>query len=85
MRPFLLLAVLTCSGCVCLDPTHKNLPPTIPPAVTTDGVKGRISETKSEITKAGEASQGINRSANKAQSLAERVDKILEELDKQNQ
>jgi hypothetical protein len=88
MKYILFLVFLLCSGCVCLNPTHKRLlseRTEKPPITDTGKVKERIDETRNELSKAGESSQGISKSVNKAQSLTERVDKILEELDKQEQ
>jgi len=65
-------------GCVCLNPDHRR---STPPIVNTDKVIDDLKETKSELIKAGEANTEVGKSVDKALTLAERLNKILEELE----
>lgn len=88
MKYFLLPTLLLCSGCVCFNSAHKDLlrdRSDKPPITDTGKVKEQIDGTKNDLYKVGESSQGISKSVDKAQNLTERVDKILEELDKEQQ
>ncbi len=67
------------TGCVCLNPDHKK---GTPPTVRTEQVINDLKDTKEELVKAGEANTEIGKSVNKALTLAERLDVILEELEK---
>lgn len=82
MKYILLPALLLCSGCVCLNPDHRQVPA---PSVTTEKVIEDLKETKQELVKAGEANTEVGKSVNKALTLAERLDAILEEIEKQQQ
>jgi len=88
MKYFLLPALLLCSGCVCFNSAHKDLlrdRSDKPPTANTGGVKEQLDGTKGDLSKIGESSQGISKSVDKAQNLTERIDEILEELDKEQQ
>jgi hypothetical protein len=79
MKYFLLPALLLCSGCVCLNPEHRQ---GTAPTVQTDKVINELKDTKEELVKAGEANTEVGKSVNKALTLAERLDAILEEIEK---
>ena len=86
MKYFLIPALLLCSGCICLNRDHRRLleeQKDKPPVTDTRGVKDKIDETKTELTKVGESSQGIGKAVDRAQDLAERADNVLEEMQKQ--
>lgn len=75
----ILLFALFCSGCVCFNPDHKQ---GNAPSVETGKVIEDLKDTKSELIKAGEANTAVGKSVDRAISLAERLDAILEELEK---
>lgn len=78
MRYFLILSVFL-TGCVCLNPDHKGING---PTVETNKVIEDLKDTKEELIKAGEANTEVGKSVDKALSLAERLDAILEEIEK---
>lgn len=82
MKYILLPALLLCSGCVCLNPDHRQ---GTAPTVKTEKVIEDLKETKQELAKAGEANTEVGKSVNKALTLAERLDAVLEEIEKQQQ
>jgi hypothetical protein len=79
MKYFLLPALVLCSGCVCLNPDHRQ---GTAPAVQTEKVIDELKDTKEELAKAGEANTQVGKSVDKALTLAERLDAILEEIEK---
>jgi hypothetical protein len=78
MRYLLILSIFI-TGCVCLNPDHKR---GTPPTVQTEKVINDLKDTKEELVKAGEANTEVGKSVNKALTLAERLDNILEEIEK---
>lgn len=83
MKHILLLIVLGgLAGCVCLNPNHKG---NAPLTVDTGRVIDDLKETKEELIKAGDANTEIGKSVDKALTLAERLDRILEEIDTKQQ
>jgi polyhydroxyalkanoate synthesis regulator phasin len=78
MRCLLILSIFL-TGCVCLNPDHKR---GIAPSVETGKVIENLKDTKDELVKAGEANTEIGKSVNKALTLAERLDDILEEIER---
>lgn len=79
MKYILLPALLMCSGCVCFDPSHRQ---GNAPSVETGRVIKDLKDTKDELVKAGEANTAVGKSVDKALTLAERLDVILEEIEK---
>lgn len=78
MRYLLILTVFL-TGCVCLNPDHRGING---PTVETGKVIEELKDTKEELLKAGEANTEVGKSVDKALSLAERLDTILEEIEK---
>ena len=78
MRSLLILSIFI-TGCVCLNPDHKI---GTPPTVQTEQVINNLKDTKEELVKAGESNTEVGRSVNKALTLAERLDNILEDIEK---
>jgi hypothetical protein len=78
MRYLLILSMLI-TGCVCLNPDHKK---GTAPTVQTEKVINDLRDTKEELVKAGEANTEVGKSVNKALTLAERLDNILEDIEK---
>lgn len=80
MRYFLLIIIMVFStGCASLK--KKD---TLPPSVSTAKVVESLEETKSELVKAGESNTKVAANIDKALSLAERLEKILEEIEKES-
>lgn len=77
MKVFLLVALFA-TGCVCLNPDHKGING---PTVETGKVIEELKDTKEELVKAGEANTEVGKSVDKALSLAERLDALLEEIE----
>jgi len=75
----LLLSVVLLTGCVCLNPDHRagNAP-----TVETGKVINDLKDTKDELVRAGEANTQVGKSVDKALTLAEKLDAILEEIEK---
>jgi hypothetical protein len=78
MRYFLILSIFL-TGCICLNPDHKGING---PIVETGKVIEDLKDTKEELIKAGEANTEVGKSVDKALTLAERLDTILEEIEK---
>ena len=78
MKFFLPIISLFLTGCICLNPDHRR---STPPMVNTDKVIDNLKETKNELLKAGEANTEVGKSVDKALTLAEKLNKILEELE----
>jgi len=53
-----------------------------PPSVSTAQVVTSLEETKSELAQAGESNTKVAANIDKALSLAERLEKLLEEIEK---
>lgn len=76
----ILLAIsLLISGCVCLNPNHRQINP---PSVDTSKVVENLKDTKEELIRAGEANTEVSKSVDKALTLAQKLDAILEEIEK---
>jgi hypothetical protein len=77
MNKLLILCVFL-TGCICLDPAHKR---TAPPIANTGEVIESLVKTKSELEKAGESNTVVGNKVDKALSLAERLEKLLEQIE----
>jgi hypothetical protein len=75
----LLISIIFLTGCVCLNPDHKR---GSAPTVETGKVIADLKETKDELIKAGEANTEVGKSVDRALTLAEKLDAILEELER---
>lgn len=71
--------VIFLTGCVCLNPDHRGVSG---PTVETERVIAELKDTKEELVRAGEANTEVGKSVDKALTLAERLDAILEEIEK---
>lgn len=80
MNKFLILSVFL-SGCVCLNPDHKKTPP---PIANTGEVIESLEKTKSELEKAGESNTVVGDKVEKALTLAEKLEKLLEQIEETN-
>lgn len=76
MKYILLSALLFCAGCA----TTKQTPP---PTVSTAKVIESLTETKEVLTEAGEQNTAVAKQIDKALTLAERLDTLLEQIEKE--
>jgi len=76
MRYILILSIFI-TGCVCLNPDHKN---SAPPIANTGEVIASLEKTKIELDKAGESNTIVGEKVEKALTLAERLEKLLEQI-----
>jgi hypothetical protein len=78
MKYFLIILVLAfATGCANLKKRGAQ-----PPSVSTAQVVTSLEETKSELAQAGESNSKVAANIDKALSLAERLEKLLEEIEK---
>lgn len=70
------MALLFCTGCA----TTKQAPP---PSVSTAQVIETLTETKEVLTEAGEQNTSVAKKIDKALTLAERLDALLEQIEKE--
>jgi len=82
MRYFLLIiiAIILAMGTGCASLKKKQTPP---PSVSTAQVVESLEETKSELAKAGESNTKVAANIEKALTLAERLEKLLEQIEKE--
>jgi inactivated superfamily I helicase len=66
------------TGCICLNPDHKK---SAPPIANTGEVISLLEKTKTELQKAGESNTVVGEKVEKALTLAERLEKLLEQID----
>ena len=69
------------TGCVCLNPDHKN---PAPPIANTGEVINSLEQTKTELEKAGDSNTIVGEKVDKALTLAERLEKLLEQIQEEN-
>lgn len=79
MRYFLLIIILSL-GTGCASLRKKEMPP---PSVSTAQVVQSLEETKSELEKAGESNTKVAANIEKALTLAERLEKLLEQIEQE--
>lgn len=77
MRYILILSIFL-TGCVCLNPEHKK---SAPPIANTGEVIDSLEKTKTELEKAGESNTIVGEKVEKALTLAERLEKLLEQIE----
>lgn len=77
MKLILVLALLFCAGCA----TTKQAPP---PSVSTAKVIESLTETKETLKEAGEQNTVVAQKIDKALTLAERLDALLEQIEKES-
>ena len=80
MKYWFLSLLLT--GCVCLDPDHKK---PAPPIANTGEVIVSLEGTKNALDKAGASNTIVGDKVDKALTLAERLEKLLEQIEKESQ
>jgi len=79
MRYLLLIVVLLLTGCICLNPAHKK---TAPPIANTNRVIDSLNSTKDNLAKAGESNTIVGEKIDKALTLAERLEILLQQIEK---
>lgn len=77
---YLLLTVLFLTGCVCLNPDHKK---SAPPIANTNKIINSLEDTKNELTKAGDSNTIVGEKVDKALTLAERLEKLLQQIEEE--
>lgn len=77
MRYLLILSVFL-TGCICLNPDHKK---SAPPIANTGEVINSLEKTKTELEKAGDSNTIVGEKVDKALTLAERLEKLLEQIE----
>lgn len=77
MKHILLLALLFSVGCA-----TKQVPP--PPSVSTAKVIESLTETKEVLKEAGDQNTVVAQKIDKALTLAERLDALLEQIEKES-
>lgn len=75
---FLLLIIILWLSTSCAHLKKKDV---TPPSVSTAQVVESLEDTKSELVKAGESNTKVAANIDKALSLAERLEKLLEEIE----
>lgn len=75
---FLILGLLLITGCAAIEKKK-----TTPPSVSTEQVIQSLNDTKTELVEAGEANTKVAKNIEKALSLAERLDALLEQIEKE--
>lgn len=78
MKYLLVIFSIFTIGCASTKKTEL-----LPPSVSTAKVVESLEETKSELAKAGESNTKVAANIDKALSLAERLEKLLEEIEKE--
>lgn len=79
MKLFLVLLLLLTVGCSSL---HKKKEILLP-SVSTGQVIQSLNDTKSELAQAGDANTKVAKNIEKALTLAERLDVLLEQIEKE--
>lgn len=75
----ILLLVLFLTGCSSLQKKKQ----TLPPSVSTEQLIDSLKETKTELQQAGDANTKVAVNIDKALSLAQRLDVLLEQIEKE--
>lgn len=78
MKYILLPALLFCAGCA-------TKPITPPPSVSTAQVIESLTDTKEVLAEAGEQNTAVAQKIDRALTLAERLDALLEQIEKEAQ
>lgn len=78
---YLLIFSMFLTGCICLNPDHKK---SAPPIANTGEVISSLEKTKTELEKAGDSNTIVGEKVDKALTLAERLEKLLEQIQEEN-
>ena len=80
MRYLLILSIFL-TGCVCLNPEHKK---SAPPIANTGEVINSLEKTKTALDQAGESNTIVGDKVEKALTLAERLENLLEQIEEES-
>lgn len=78
MKYLLIILITLLTGCICLNPKHRQ---SAPPVANTNEVIASLEKTKTELDKAGESNSIVGEKVDKALTLAERLEKLLEQIE----
>jgi hypothetical protein len=78
MKYFLILALLLVTSCATTKPVAA------PPSVSTAQVIESLTETKETLKQAGDQNTAVAQKIDKALTLAERLDVLLEQIEKES-
>jgi len=78
MRYWLLIAIPLLTGCICLNPKHKAF---LPPTAKTEQIIDSLERTKTSLEKAGQSSTVIGEKIEKALTLTERLNQLLQQIE----
>jgi hypothetical protein len=78
MKYLLFLSIPVLTGCVCLNPKHKAL---LPPTAKTEQIIDSLERTKTSLEKAGQSSTVIGEKVDRALTLTERLNQLLEQIE----
>ena len=81
MKYIIVLSLVFITGCSSLQKKKD----TSPPSVSTGQVIQSLNDTKSELVQAGEANTKVAKNIEKALTLAERLDILLEQIEKEQE
>lgn len=81
MRLLIATACLFLGGCVCLNPDHKK---PAPPVANTGEVIHSLEKTKDELGRAGDSNTIVGEKVDRALTLAERLEKLLEQIEEES-
>ena len=81
MKYITILSLVLITGCSSLQKKKEVLPP----SVSTGQVIQSLNDTKSELVQAGEANTKVAKNIEKALTLAERLDALLEQIEKEQE
>jgi hypothetical protein len=82
MRYLLLIIAPLLTGCICLNPAHKKIGP---PIANTGRVIESLNSTKDNLAKAGESNTIVGEKIDKALTLAERLEILLQQIETEKQ
>jgi len=82
MRYLLLIIAPLLTGCICLNPAHKKV---APPIANTNRVIDSLNNTKDNLSKAGESNTIVSEKIDKALTLAERLEILLQQIETEKQ
>jgi hypothetical protein len=79
MKYLIILSLVFITGCS----SFQKKKPTLPPSVSTAEVVRSLEDTKTELVKAGESNTVVAKKIDTALTLAERLEKLLEQIEKE--
>jgi hypothetical protein len=77
---FLVVAMLLITGCAVIEKKKET-----PPSVSTERVIQSLNDTKDDLEQAGQSNTKVAASIDKALTLAQRLDVLLDQIEKEQQ